>query len=105
MGKYILKRFIWMIPIVLGVIVLTFTLMYFTPGDPASIILGSNATEEQLSITREALGLNQPYLVRLVIYLKDVFIHFDLGKSYITSVPITEALIQKFPHTFLLALI
>ena len=84
MGKYILKRVLWMIPIVLGVVVLTFTLMYFTPGDPASIILGSNATAEQLEITREALGLNDPYYIRLAAYLKDVFLHFDLGQSYIT---------------------
>jgi len=104
MGKYILKRVLWMIPIVLGVVVLTFTLMYFTPGDPASIILGSNATAEQLEITREALGLNDPYYIRLAAYLKDVFLHFDLGQSYITGVPIAQALIEKFPSTCLLAL-
>ena len=52
MGKYVVKRLLWMIPIVLGVAVLVFTLMTFCPGDPAEIILGSTATEESLMLKR-----------------------------------------------------
>ena len=48
MGKYIAKRLLWIIPVVLGVTVMVFTIMYLTPGDPARMILGSNATEEKL---------------------------------------------------------
>ena len=54
-----------MIPIVLGVAVIVFTLMSFCPGDPAAIILGSSATEADLEAMREELGLNHSYLVRL----------------------------------------
>ncbi len=69
-----------MIPIVLGVAILVFTLMTFCPGDPAATILGSTATEVELAAKREELGLNDPFIVRLADYLSDVFIHFDLGK-------------------------
>ena len=56
MGKYVVKRLLWMIPIVLGVAVLVFTLMTFCPGDPAEIILGSTATEESLMLKTYRTG-------------------------------------------------
>ena len=56
MGKYIAKRLLWIIPVVLGVTVMVFTIMYLTPGDPARMILGSNATEEKLEELHEELG-------------------------------------------------
>ncbi len=104
MFKYFLKRLLWMIPIVLGVAIITFTLLYFTPGDPAYIILGSNATEVELENLRETLGVNQPYLVRLVKYLGDVFLRFDLGTSYSTKTSVTGELIYRLPNTLLLTI-
>ena len=83
MIKYIIKRLLWMIPIVLGVAILVFTLMTFCPGDPASIVLGSSATEQDLELQREQMGLNDPYIVRLGRFMSDTFIHFDFGKSWI----------------------
>ena len=68
-----------MIPIILCVAILVFTLMTFCPGDPAAIVLGSSATEEDMNLMRESLGLNRPFLVRLGTYLRDAFLHFDLG--------------------------
>ena len=65
MKKYILKRALLMIPILIGVAILIFTLMYFVPGDPAEIILGTTATQEQVLAMRDQLGLNEPYIVRL----------------------------------------
>ena len=53
MLKYILKRLLWLIPILLGVSILIFTITYFTEGDPARIMMGSNATAEQLENARE----------------------------------------------------
>ena len=55
MARYVAKRLLWMIPITLGVAVLVFTLMTFCPGDPAEIILGSTATEENLESLRQEL--------------------------------------------------
>ena len=103
MGRYILKRLLWMIPIILAVTILIFTLMYFVPGDFASIVLGSNATQQQLEEFRELNGLNDPYIVRLGEYLYDVFVKFDFGKSYIYSTDVTADIMERAPRTFILA--
>lgn len=102
MWIYILKRLLWMIPIILGVTILIFTIMYFVPGDPTSTILGASATPAELAAKREELGLNDPYITRLLNYLKDVFLHFDFGKSYLTSRSISLELLSRFPRTILM---
>lgn len=94
-----------MIPIVLGVAVLVFTLMTFCPGNPAEIILGSTATEAELAAKTEELGLNDPYLVRLGRYLSDVFIHGDLGASWITNVDIMQSIAERLPRTLMLTVV
>lgn len=103
MGKYILKRLLLMIPVILGVVILVFTIMYVTPGDPAQVILGDRASDAQLSEMRHEMGLDQPYLVRLGKYMYQVFVHFDFGESYITGVSITKELLARFPITLLIA--
>ncbi|MCD7862758.1 MAG: ABC transporter permease [Lachnospiraceae bacterium] len=103
MKRYIAKRILWMIPIVLGVTVLVFTIMYFVPGDVAQIILGTNATAEELATQREIMGLNDPYYVQLFRYMENVFLHFDMGESYITGLPVVEQLMARLPKTLLLA--
>lgn len=105
MGRYIVKRLLWMIPIVLGVTVLVFTLMTFCPGDPAEIILGSSATEENLAAMREELGLNEPYLIRLGTFLSDTFIRFDLGESWATGASIASSIAERLPRTLLLSIV
>lgn len=105
MLKYIAKRLLWMIPIVLGVTILVFTMMTFCPGDPAEIILGTTATEADLQAKRVELGLDQPFLIRLGTYMSDVFIHFDLGSSWITSVDIMSTIADRMPRTLTLAVV
>ncbi len=102
MGRYILKRLLWLIPIVLGVTILVFTMMLFCPGDPATIILGSTATEADLAAERVLLGLDKPYLVRLGTYMSDVFLHFNLGTSWLTKVSIGSSILERMPRTLLL---
>lgn len=92
-----------MVPIVLGVTILIFTIMYFTPGDPAVIILGANASQEQLEAKREELHLNDGYFTRLGDYLYDVFIKFDFGNSYINNRSVSESIKERFPRTCLVA--
>lgn len=92
-----------MIPVLLGVSFMVFTLMYFTPGDPAAIILGAEATPAELEACREELGLNRPFLERYIRYVYDAFIRFDLGTSYINSRPVMTELLQRFPYTFRVA--
>lgn len=105
MGRYIFKRLLWMIPVVLAVTVLIFTIMYFTPGDPAAIILGSEATEMQIITKRREMGLDDPYIVRLLDYLRDVFLHLDFGKSYIQKTPVVTELFNRLPYTLTIAVI
>ena len=103
MLKYFLKRLLWMVPIILAVAVVVFTLMMYCPGDPAEIILGSEATDDSLEAKREELGLNDPYLVRLARFLSDTFIHFDLGVAWKTGIPIGESIAERLPRTMLLS--
>ena len=105
MWRYIVKRLLWMILIIFCVAILIFTVMYFVPGDPARIILGETASAEAIAETRAKLGLDQPYLVQLKNYLVQTFIHFDLGESYITGLPVAEEFADRLPRTFLLGLL
>ena len=99
MIKYIIKRLLWMIPVILGVAILIFTIMYFTPGDPAKMLLGAEATAEQIAEKRAQLGLDQPYLVQLWNYLTDMFLRFDFGDSYIYGSPVINELMIRLPRT------
>ena len=103
MLKYILKRILLMIPVILGVVILVFTLMQLTPGDPAQVILGPTATSEQIQALRDEMGLNDPFIVQLGRYLYQVFIKFDFGTSYISNISITNELMQRFPKTLIFA--
>lgn len=100
MIRYIFKRILLMIPVVLGVTWVIFTIMYFTPGDPARIILGVDATEEDIAELRERLGLNDGYFVRFFGYCKQVFIDFDMGESYINGRNVGQEISMRFPYTF-----
>lgn len=104
MGRYIIKRILWMIPVIVGVATVIFTILYFTPGEPATMILGSNATVNDINELRETMGLNRPFLVQLLDFMKQIFFEFDLGRSYFTSKSISHEIISRMPHTFLLAL-
>ncbi|MBC5688377.1 ABC transporter permease [Mediterraneibacter sp. NSJ-55] len=103
MGKYILKRILLMIPVIIGVIILVFTLMQIAPGDPAEVILGMTATDAQKEAMRQSLGLNDPYIVQLGRYMSDLFFHFDFGSSYITGVSVTVEMMERFPKTLIFA--
>ncbi len=89
MLKYIIKRLLWMIPVVLGVLVIVFTISYFMPGDPVVTVLGTDYTQEQYEQTEHELGLDQPYLVQLANYIWGVVTEFDLGTSYATNNAVT----------------
>lgn len=99
MGKYLVKRLLWMIPVLIGVAVLVFVIMYFVPGDPASLILGSDATVAELEAKREQLGLNDPFIVQLLRYLKNIFLRFDFGESYRTGKAIAGEIWECLPRT------
>ena len=105
MGRYILRRLLQMIPVILGVTILVFTILYFIPGDPVRLLLGAEPTPAQVEAKREAMGLNDPYLVRLGKYVEGIVFHFDFGKSWIYNTPVTSELLQRFPRTLTIAVI
>lgn len=103
MIKYILRRIVMLIPVIIGVTFIVFTLMYITPGDPARIILGESAPEASVKQLQHQMGLDKPFLVRYGNYLKDLAIHQDIGKSYVTKEPVMKEIMECFPATFKLA--
>lgn len=102
MYKYILKRLVMLIPVIIGVTFIVFFILNLAPGDPAAIILGDQATAEALAMKREELGLNDPILVRYFNYMLGVF-QGDLGVSYKNSIPVWNQVIERFPNTAILA--
>ena len=103
MGKYIAKRILWLIPVIMGVTFLIFTIMFFIPGDPVVIMLGSSATPAEIEQAREMLGLNGSYLHRFWNYASGVFLRFDLETSFQYGTSVTADMLTRFPRTFTLA--
>ena len=102
MTRYILKRIALMILLLLGMSFIVFGSMYLAPGDPASIVGGPSATDEDLAVIRVSLGLDKPFLVQYLIYLKRL-VTLDLGMSYTSRQPILDEILVRIPHTLNLA--
>ena len=96
MLKYVLKRIAMMIPVFLGVIVLIFLILQASPGDPAQMVLGEMATQDQINALREELGLNQPILIQLGNYLIGL-VHGDFGSSYMSKAPVPHNAAARKP--------
>lgn len=100
MWKYILKRVLLIIPILLGITLIIFFIMELSPGDPASTILGSGATQEAINMLNHELGYDRPPLERLFIYIKAVALGGDFGNSYMTRLPVIDAILPCIPVSF-----
>ena len=103
MYRYIIKRILWLIPILLGVTFIVFTILYLSPGDAATLILGENATPEALAALREQMGLNDPFLIQFFRYAGDVFLRFDLGRSFVSNRVVLNEILLRLPNTLRLA--
>ena len=103
MLKYIGKRILYMIPVLIGVSFLIYTLMFFIPGNPVNLILGSNASQEEVDALTEELGLNDPFLVRYFNYVKGIVTELDFGDSFSTRKPVSEEIAARFPYTLKLS--
>ena len=103
MLKYILKRLLLLIPILLGVILLIMFIMSLTPGDPATLLLGVNATPEAVEALNEELGFNDPLLVQYVRYVWNA-LHGDFGTSWQTGEPVVNEILKRLPVTIELAI-
>ena len=102
MLKYVVKRILMIIPVVLAVSFIVFFIMDFVPSDPAVTVLGDGVTEEQLDYYRETHGLNDPLIIRYVRYMEGI-VQGDLGTSYAQNRPVWDIFFEKFPNTFKLA--
>ncbi len=104
MLKYILRRIVLLIPVMLGVSLIVFSLLYFTPGDPVRNKLGTNASPEEVKKLREKMGLNDPFIVQYGRYLGGIVLHGSLGESYITDQPVVAEIGSRVGATVKLAL-
>ena len=104
MGRYLVKRIVSLFPVLLVVAVVDFIIIHLTPGDPAAVILGSQATEEELANLREQLGLNLPIYVQFGKWIAGV-LQGDLGWSIFMDMPVTQAIWEHAGPTISLTLL
>lgn len=97
MLRYVLKRLLLLIPVLLGVSLIIFTIMAMQPGDPGRMILGADATQEAVDQMNEELGLNRPFHIRFLDYIYNAFIRLDFGTSYRTSQPVIDDIVKRIP--------
>jgi len=100
--KYVIKRILWIVPTVLGVLILLFALTYFLPGDPASVMLGPRATPELIKDLNHRLHLDQPVYIRLGYYILGV-LRGDLGESVWSRHKVSSLIANALPYTITLA--
>lgn len=101
MYKFIFKRLFMLIPVIIGVTFLVFFILSFSPGDPVSIMLGVEATEEAILAVREELGLDDPVLVQYANYMFKL-VQGDMGESYAKGRDVATEIVNAFPPTLVL---
>ncbi len=98
MGLYLLKRALYTLPMLLGVLTLVFVLVRIVPGDPAIVIMGDNATAQALAELRTRLGLDLPIWRQYIVFMGDVLTG-DLGRSLVTNRPVLADVAAVLPYT------
>lgn len=103
MWRYILRRLIMLIPVLIGISIFVFLLMHITPGDPALLMLGEHAPKAQLEALREDMGLNNPIHIQYFNWLKKA-VRLDFGRSLRSKKLVTTEILDRLPATSQLAL-
>jgi peptide/nickel transport system permease protein len=103
MLRFVIRRLILLVPVILIVGTIVFVLIHLTPGDPAVVVLGQDATPEQIEAMRDRLGLNEPLYVQYFEWLLGA-VQLDFGDSIFLSQPVTESLFDRAQPTLLLTL-
>lgn len=101
--RYIVKRFLWGIVVLLGVLTVCFGLLHLSPGDPARLLLPSNASDEEVNLLREKMGLNKPLHIQYFSYIKGVM-KGDLGTSFFYKKPNLDLIVERLPATLTLSI-
>lgn len=102
MRRYIVKRILLMLLLLLGMSFIVFASLYIAPGDPATMVAGPSATEADIEAVRASLGLDRPFLVQYLLYLKNL-LTLNLGTSYTSRQPILDEILVRLPNTLNLA--
>jgi peptide/nickel transport system permease protein len=100
--RYLVRRLLLTIPVLLGVATLVFSLIHLVPGDPAQAMLGDGASPQDIAELRTSLGLDRPLLEQYVTFLRHA-IGGDLGRSFRTGQPVTTMIVERVPATAELA--
>jgi peptide/nickel transport system permease protein len=98
MLSYILRRILSTLPVMAIVALLVFSLLYIAPGDPAAVIAGDQASPEDVERIRQSLGLDRPFLVQFGSWVWHI-LHFDLGTSIFTNLPVAKMIAQRIEPT------
>ena len=104
MIRYIFKRILLMIPVIIGVITLVFTILYFSDGDVVDTLASEITTETEKEQMRRDLGLDRPYIVQLADYIWNLFTKFDLGNTIVNKSNIAKDLSSRYPNSIRIAL-
>ena len=104
MHRYILRRVLLMIPTMLGIIALVLFFIVLTPGDPARMQLGEQASEEEVQALRIEMGLTDPYAIRYVNYVNNI-LHGNFGVSFRTKRPVIAEIVARYPYSLMLVTI
>ncbi|WP_417210478.1 ABC transporter permease [Antarctobacter sp.] len=102
MGRYILRRLVSAVPVLLGITVIVFAIMALIPGDPATAILGSYATPENVEKLNRDLGLDKPLVAQYFIWLGNM-VQGDFGTSFSLNRPVIDEVLERFNATLILA--
>jgi len=102
--RYIIRRILQLIPVIIGISIVTFLMMSLVPGDPVMLMLGQHISPQTVENVRQGLGLDQPMWTRYLNYMWNA-LHGDLGRSYIQHETVSQMLIDKIPVTFRLTLV
>lgn len=102
MRKYVLKRILMMLLLLVAMTFIVFASLYIAPGDPAQMVAGVSASEEDIARVREVLGLDKSFFAQYFIYLRRL-LTLDLGTSFTTRQPILDEILVRLPNTLNLA--
>jgi peptide/nickel transport system permease protein len=118
MIQYILRRLLQLVPVIIGVTIVVFTLIFISPGDPARMLLPQDATDTDVAHMRHLMGIDQPFLLQYAHFLFGFkspggdgsfdykgLIALDLGRSYVSNRPVFSTILDRFPNTALLSVV
>jgi peptide/nickel transport system permease protein len=105
LARYLVRRLLTLIPLIFLIALIAFTLVRLTPGDPAAVVAGADASPEDVERIRKSMGLDEPIQMQFFDWIKQVFLHGDLGDSLVQEQPVLDMIMQRAQPTLLLALV